>query len=178
MSDVERVLVVGTSGSGKTTLARHLAQVISVPHVELDALFWNADWEQADIQTFRARAAAALDGDRWVACGNYWSKLKDLTWARADTVVWLDLPLRTCYRRIVSRTLTRSVLRQQLWGGNRESVANLWASDSLLREIGGRKKQFAQRYGTATQEYPHLIVVRLTSAADVRRWRRTAAGRA
>ena len=45
---------------------------------------------------------AAVTGERWVIDGNYTSQVKDLVWARADTVVWLDLPRRTVMRRIIS----------------------------------------------------------------------------
>ena len=41
-----RVVVVGTSGSGKTTLASRLAEILSVPHIELDALHWEAHWQE------------------------------------------------------------------------------------------------------------------------------------
>jgi adenylate kinase family enzyme len=34
-----RVVVAGTSGSGKTTLAKHIASVLEIPHVEIDALY-------------------------------------------------------------------------------------------------------------------------------------------
>ena len=39
-----RVLVAGTSGSGKSTLAARIADVLTVPHVEIDALFHGPDW--------------------------------------------------------------------------------------------------------------------------------------
>jgi adenylate kinase family enzyme len=39
-----RVLVAGTSGSGKTTLATRIAGTLTVPHVEIDALFHGPAW--------------------------------------------------------------------------------------------------------------------------------------
>ena len=44
---MKRVSVVGSSGSGKTTVARQLAEALGVPHVELDALHWGANWSPA-----------------------------------------------------------------------------------------------------------------------------------
>ncbi len=38
-----RILVAGTSGAGKTTVARRVAAVLSIPHIEIDALFHGLD---------------------------------------------------------------------------------------------------------------------------------------
>jgi adenylate kinase family enzyme len=37
---MNRIAVIGVTGSGKTTFANQLAQILLVPHVELDALHW------------------------------------------------------------------------------------------------------------------------------------------
>jgi adenylate kinase family enzyme len=37
---MSRVIVIGTSCAGKTMFARSLADALSCPHVELDALHW------------------------------------------------------------------------------------------------------------------------------------------
>ena len=44
---VPRIVVLGTTGSGKTTVARALAQGLTIPHVELDALRWDPNWTEA-----------------------------------------------------------------------------------------------------------------------------------
>lgn len=51
--------VVGTSGVGKSTLARRLAQILSVPYIEMDRLYWRADWQGEPDEAFFARVAAA-----------------------------------------------------------------------------------------------------------------------
>jgi adenylate kinase family enzyme len=91
---VRRVSVVGNSGSGKTRLGRMLAERLGVPFVELDAIFHQAGWQPLPPEEFRARVEAAAAGDGWVIDGNY-STVRDLVWARADTVVWFDLPRLT-----------------------------------------------------------------------------------
>jgi len=103
-----RVAVIGTSGAGKTTFSRRLADRLRVTHVELDALFWLPDWREPDEAEFRAKVGAALDApDGWIVDGNYSRLMPDIL-ARADTVVWLDLPMRTCLWRVTCRAVARA----------------------------------------------------------------------
>src|SRR3990172_8915485 len=98
-----RVAVVGTTGTGKSTLARHLAHRLTVPHVELDALYWGPNWTPVPADLFRQRAAQAVAADAWVIDGNY-HVVRDLVWSRATTVVWLDYPLSLILARLLKRT--------------------------------------------------------------------------
>ncbi|MEC8867694.1 MAG: AAA family ATPase, partial [Pseudomonadota bacterium] len=43
----ERINVVGTSGSGKSTLAQDMARRLNLPYIELDRLFWKANWTES-----------------------------------------------------------------------------------------------------------------------------------
>jgi adenylate kinase family enzyme len=89
---MQRISVVGTSGSGKTTLARHIAQRLAIPHVELDKLHWEPNWIEVPDDVMRERVSQALASNTWVVDGNY-SLVSDIVWGKADTVVWLDYPL-------------------------------------------------------------------------------------
>ena len=79
--NLRRVIVVGTSGSGKTTFARRLAEILDVPHFELDQLHWGPNWTPKDMAEFRQLTEAAVAGERWVIDGNY-SKVQDIIWSR------------------------------------------------------------------------------------------------
>ena len=116
-----RISVVGTSGSGKTTVAFRAAEALGVPHIELDALHWEPNWVEAPRDVFRARVSEATEDDNWVADGNY-SKVRDILWEQADTVLWLDYPFHTIFLRLLKRTLRRTYNRERLWNDNRETL--------------------------------------------------------
>ncbi|MSQ62109.1 MAG: hypothetical protein EXR43_05995 [Dehalococcoidia bacterium] len=66
-----------------------------------------------------ARVAAATAGDDWAMAGNY-RRTMPITWPRADTIIWLDLPLALVVRRVLVRSWQRSGSKELLWGANVE----------------------------------------------------------
>ena len=140
-----RIAVVGNSGSGKTTVAFRAAEALGVPHIELDALHWEPNWMEAPNEILRERVRNAVQGDSWVADGNY-SKVRDILWARVDTVVWLDYPFHVSYMRLLRRTLGRIYRRERLWNDNRETLRMAFSGDSILlwaiRSYPKNKREF------------------------------------
>jgi adenylate kinase family enzyme len=115
---MRRVAVIANaSGCGKSTVARALAASLDAPYWELDAIHHRAGWRELDANELRRRVEPIVAGEGWVIDGSYQSKLGHLVLARADTVVWLDLPRRVWLPRLVGRTIRRIVLRQELWNG-------------------------------------------------------------
>ena len=168
------MVVVGTTGSGKTTLGRRLAAVLDVPHVELDALHWEPDWTEAADGVLAARLADALAAapDGWVVDGNYLTKTESLTWAAADTVVFLDFPLPVILGRLSRRTLRRGRTQEELWSGNREHLRTLVTRDSLLwwavKTHGRNRRRYAARMGDPA--WAHLRIVRLRTVPEIDRY--------
>lgn len=167
---VRRVSVVGNSGSGKTTVAAAIADALGVPHLELDAVFHQAGWQPLEPEAFRARVAEFIAGDGWVVDGNY-SAVQDLVWARADTVVWLDLRRGQVMRQLARRTLRRMLTGAELWNGNTEQLRNLFRMDpeqSILRWAWTQHGKYAERYGAARQDpaNQHLTFIRVPDRAS------------
>ena len=168
---MRRINVKGTSGSGKTTFGRELARRLGVPFVELDALHHGPDWAEPTNDDFRARVREAIDAapNGWVIDGNYEAKLGETVLGEADTIVWLDLPLRLKLGRVWRRTSDRIRNDVELWNGNKETWRNaVWGRDSLfgwmLRTHFRQRREWPRRFGGDTR------FVRLRSDAAAQSW--------
>ena len=161
---MKRIIVVGTSGSGKTTLANTLAEKLGLERIELDALFWEENWS-ADRARFEKDLRQACAGERWVMDGNYTSWLH-ITWASADTIIWLKYDLSVFLPRLTSRTIKRIVTKEALWGGpNRETLQKALSRDSIilwaLKTYRRQRRQFPRLF--AEPDHAHLRVIELES---------------
>jgi adenylate kinase family enzyme len=174
-----RIVVVGNTGSGKTTFAAGLARRLGSTHLELDALFWGPNWTHVPADVFRSRVAAATAGESWVADGNY-SAVRDLTWGRADTLVWLDYPLLLSMFRLIRRTFGRIRRREELWEGNHEDARmHLLSRDSLLLYAitSHRRRRRQYEHALAQPEVAHLHVLRFQSPRAAQDWLRSIANK-
>ena len=169
---LERVAVVGTSGCGKSVFARQLAQSLGHPCVELDELSWAPDWRAKPEDVFRRLVAAAAAAPRWVIDGNY-SRMRDVVWPRATTVIWLNFGFRTVFFRALRRTLGRLITREELWHGNRESLGRAFFSrESILvwviTTFHRRRRQYEEL--RASGKYSHLSWIELRRPSDAKRY--------
>jgi adenylate kinase family enzyme len=169
---MQRVVILGTAGSGKSWLAGRLAARLDLRIVELDALFWGPDWQPAPFELFRYRIECETrDGD-WIVVGNY-GQVRDLVWREADTLVWIDLPLRVVMVQLLGRTVWRIATAEDLWGtGNRESVRKAFFSrDSILLWALKTHQRNRVRFEAEFARLPETKrVVRLQSRRAVERF--------
>jgi adenylate kinase family enzyme len=155
----KRVVVVGSSCAGKTTFALRLATVLGIKHVELDALYWEPNWKEADELVFKSRVLAAIVADSWVVDGNY-SKIKEIVWPLADTLIWLDPPLFQILRRFFFRSLRRSMRSELLWGHCRETLkSNIFSHNSLLMWILSTHRRRTKAYLDLMQNPPENLEI-------------------
>lgn len=164
-----RILVAGASGSGKTTLAARIAELLEIPHVELDALFHGPGWTprptfEDDVRQLVARSA-------WVTEWQY-SQVRDLAASRADLLVWLDLSRWRVMEQVTRRTIQRRVRRQELWNGNLEPPLRTILTDPehIVRWAWSNHRTSARRVDALRERLPELDVVRLPTRFAVESW--------
>jgi adenylate kinase family enzyme len=164
---VERVSVIGVSGSGKSTFGRELAGRLGAPYVELDELHHGPDWTEATAEELRARVAPVVAQPGWVIDGFYRHKLDALVVERADTVVWLDLPIRVWLPRLARRTFGRMVTGEELFNGNRERFRNLFERPNIFGWAWRRHFEYRRELAGWVGAHSNARLIRLRTPAEV-----------
>ena len=167
-----KINVVGTSGSGKSTLAKQLADALNAPCVQLDQLFWRANWQGAPDDEFFAELEEALAASpqEWILDGNF-DRTRHIKWRDVDMVVWIDYPFWRVFSQALTRAVKRIISQEELWPGtgNHESFRRTFLSrDSVLLWSLKTWRQNRKRYlaDMVNPRYAHIQFVRLTSIKE------------
>jgi hypothetical protein len=88
-------------------------------------------------------------------------------------IVWLDYSRWVIMRRIIRRSLIRTLTRETLWGtNNRETWRKLLSRDSLIAWVWTTYASSKQRYTEllVQPEYQHLKIVHLRTPREAEQW--------
>lgn len=101
---MKRVMILGQPGAGKSTLARAIGAQTGLPVVHVDLIHWMPGWQERPYDEKVRLATEQELKEAWVFEGGI-----SRTWphrlARADTLIWLDLPIRLRMWRVFKRTI-------------------------------------------------------------------------
>lgn len=179
LSQIKRVNVIGTSGSGKSTFGRQLAELLGLPFIELDGVYWGPNWSEPEDDDFIPRVKAIADRAAWVIDGNY-SRTTPVKWRQVQLVVWLDMSFVRTISRVTSRCVNRSFSKAEIWPetGNRETLGRAFLSrESVILWAVTSYRRNRKRYSMMMEagEYAHIWFVRLRSPCEVDAFLRAAA---
>ena len=102
---MQRVAVFGNTGGGKSTLARRLADVTGLPLYPLDLIQYRVGGGLVPRDQYLRAHADLMRQDAWIIDGfgcvaSAWERF-----AKADTLVYVDLPLAWHYWWVTKRLL-------------------------------------------------------------------------
>ena len=112
---MRRVAVFGNTGGGKSTLARRLAGLTKLPLYPLDLIQFRAGGGRVPDDEYAKAHGDLLRQDEWIIDG-YGSHAT--AWERfavADTLVYIDLPLRTHYWWVTKRLIEGQFTNPEGW---------------------------------------------------------------
>lgn len=116
------------------------------------------------------KVSEIVAGHRWIFDSWGHESVRRMMWSRADTVVWLDYPPRIVVRRVLHRSVVRTITRKRIFGGNRETLTG-WFSRThpvwyALTHSGRRRADIE----ALVNSHPRLALVRLIDHDDAERW--------
>jgi hypothetical protein len=104
---VKKVAVFGNAGGGKSTVARKLAALTGLPLHVIDMM--------PDGEEFRKAHAELVQRDAWIIDGFGGAQAAWERFARADTLVYLDLPLFSHFLGVTRRMVKGLVAAPEGW---------------------------------------------------------------
>jgi adenylate kinase family enzyme len=130
---MKRVAVFGNAGGGKSTLARRLAELTRLPLYPLDLIQFRTSGGAVPHDEYLQAHGEPLSRDEWIIDGfgcvaSAWARF-----ARADTLVYVDLPLPTHHRWVTKRLIQGLFATPEgwpedspIWSSTMNSYKVLW----------------------------------------------------
>ena len=159
-------MIVGGPGSGKSTLARRLGTITGLPVCHLDLIHHKPGWVARPMVEKLPLVAAWESQGRWIIEGGL-TRTYPNRMARADTIVFLDLPVWRRLCRVVRRRITYcgGKTRPDLPENCPENLNWEFAHFILTTARRGRARNLSLR-----DDAPHAHFVRLTSDRRSAQW--------
>lgn len=166
-------MVMGVSaGVGKSTFARELGRILEIEVCHLDALYWKPNWVEASLDEFTAKQQEVVRLDQWIIEGNYTSTY-DIRVQHADTIIYLELPLRICLYRVFKRWISNiGKTRIDMGEGCKEKLDYQFLK-FIWTTYHPRKKKMKARFQYLKENGSSITVVSLKGKADIRSYLQT-----
>ncbi|WP_019413306.1 hypothetical protein [Paenisporosarcina sp. TG20] len=164
---MNRIMVMGVSaGVGKSTFARKMGRSLDINVYHLDTLYWKPDWVESSLEEFTASQQDIVTLDKWIIDWNY-SNTYDIRMASADTIIYLELPLRVCLYRVFKRwILNIGKTRLDMGKGCKEKLDYDFLK-FICTTCNSRKEKMKVRFQAFQQSGVQKNVITLKSKKEI-----------
>src|SRR5713226_1656501 len=106
---MKRVVIMGRGASGKSTLAVRLGEILGLPVIELDKLFWQPGLVPTSRDQWAVVQQKLVREEGWIMDGDLGPyDVVDVRLRAADTIIFVDFSLFRCAWRAVWRSPERA----------------------------------------------------------------------
>ena len=163
---MKRVAVFGNAGGGKSTLGRRLAELTGLPFYSLDMIQYRPGGGKVPHDEYLRAHAQLMQRDAWIIDGFRCIESAWERFARADTLVYIDLPLRTHFAWITKRLFKGLFATPEGWPDNSPMLSSTIDSYRVLWRC---HRRLTPRYRALVSEArSRKGVYHLRSAAEMR----------
>ena len=99
---MKRILVIGCPGAGKTYFAKKLKDIIHLPVIHMDNLYWHEDKTSISQDELSQKLLPYLEKEEWIIDGNYHDTL-ELRLKYATDVFFINVTREECIEGILER---------------------------------------------------------------------------
>jgi len=142
---MKRVAIFGNAGGGKSTLARRLAAITGLPLYRLDTIQYRAGGGKIPHEEYLTTHADMLSRDEWIIDGFGCAASAWERFSKADTLVYIDLPLMTHHWWVTKRLIKSLFVSPEGWPENSPMWSSTIASYKVLwlchRQLTPRYRQ-------------------------------------
>lgn len=166
MSALRRIMIVGGPGSGKSWVSRRLRQISGLPVHHMDHIHWLPGWVERDNLEKDMLTREIHARDAWIFEGGHSRTYRERA-ARAELLVWLDLPVGLRIRRVLWRAIRHNGrVRPDMAEGCPEAFGR--QTVDFLRFIWRTRETARQAVRRVTDAPPDgLRIAHLRSQTDV-----------
>jgi adenylate kinase family enzyme len=129
---MRKIAVFGNAGGGKSTLAKRLADITRLPLYPLDSIQYRAGGGKVPHEEYLKAHADLLRKDEWIIDGfgcvaSAWDRF-----SKADTLVYIDLPLITHHWWVTKRLIKGLFVTPEGWPENSPMWRSTMSSYKVL----------------------------------------------
>ena len=120
-----KINIIGGSGTGKSYISNQISKMYSIPHFDLDNIFWDNTASTYGVKTSIEKRTeklnAILSNENWIIEGVYYSWLSD-SFKDADKIFILNTSPIVFNFRIIKRFIKRKLGFEE---GKKETIKSL-----------------------------------------------------
>lgn len=160
-------MVIGVSpGVGKSTFARRLGEVTGIEVTHLDRFYWKPNWVEASVEEFSTAQQQVVQNKQWIVEGNYPGTF-NIREPHADTVIYLELPLRVCLYRVLKRRVQfHGKTRNDVGEGCKEKIDKAFLK-FIVSTYDARKKKMIERMQRYAEEGKTIHYLKTSAQIEV-----------